>query len=168
MADGSSRLLSLLLDVSRHLEMVRYLSVQQNTICGCGKTQSLENSSDCTFSAKSPGSSRGKSTLENPHLAKATCRLEIYLLCLVVSFLCYTGKRIRVLTIVKDLPTTCACTSYEPIQREHGDWPLHLVRILWQWSHARLTLLLTGAELLRSSLGISTTVGSIVVMLSGA
>ena len=44
------------------------------------------------------------------------------------------------------------------MQREHGAWPLHLVRIRWQWSHARLTLRLTGAEPRRSSLGVSVVV----------
>lgn len=48
------------------------------------------------------------------------------------------------------------------MQREHGDCPLHLVRIRWQWSQARLTLRFTGAELLRSSFGISAGVGSMI------
>lgn len=48
-----------------------------------------------------------------------------------------------------------ASTRVVPTHREHGAWPLHLVRIRWQWSHARLTLRLTGAEALRSSFGAS-------------
>jgi hypothetical protein len=48
------------------------------------------------------------------------------------------------------------------MQREHGDCPLHLVRIRWQWSHARLTLRLTGAEPLRSCFEISALAGSMV------
>lgn len=50
------------------------------------------------------------------------------------------------------------------MQREHGDWPLHLVRMRWQWSHARLTRRLTGAELLRSSFGMSAVAGSMVAI----
>jgi len=49
-------------------------------------------------------------------------------------------------------------TYSSSMQREHGAWPLHLVRIRWQWSHARLTLRLTGAEPRRSSLGVSVVV----------
>lgn len=45
-----------------------------------------------------------------------------------------------------------------PMHREQGTWPLHLVRMRWQWSQARLTLRLTGAEALRSGLGVSVTV----------
>ena len=45
--------------------------------------------------------------------------------------------------------------------------PLQRVRMRWQWSHALLTLLLTAAELLRSILEISSTVGSIVAMSTG-
>ena len=55
-------------------------------------------------------------------------------------------------------------TYSSSIQREHGDCPLHLVRIRWQWSHARLTLRLTGAELLRSSFGVSVVEDSIFMM----
>jgi hypothetical protein len=50
------------------------------------------------------------------------------------------------------------------MQREHGDWPLHLVRMRWQWSQARLTLRLTGAELLRSSFGISAVADSMAAI----
>jgi hypothetical protein len=50
------------------------------------------------------------------------------------------------------------------MQREHGDWPLHLVRIRWQWSQARLTLRLTGAEPLRSSFGISAVADSMAAI----
>jgi hypothetical protein len=57
-------------------------------------------------------------------------------------------------------------TYSSSMQREHGDCPLHLVRMRWQWSHARLTLRLTGAEPLRSCLGMSTAVESIVATAS--
>jgi hypothetical protein len=55
-------------------------------------------------------------------------------------------------------------TYSNSIQREHGDWPLHLVRMRWQWSQARLTRRLTGAELLRSSFGMSAVAGSMVAI----
>jgi hypothetical protein len=38
------------------------------------------------------------------------------------------------------------------MHREHGDCPLHLVRMRWQWSQARLTRRLTGALPRRSGL----------------
>jgi hypothetical protein len=53
---------------------------------------------------------------------------------------------------------------YLPVQREHGACPLHLVRMRWQWSQARLTLRLTGAEPLRSGLLISAAVVSMVAV----
>lgn len=50
------------------------------------------------------------------------------------------------------------CGMGVPMHREQGTWPLHLVRMRWQWSQARLTLRFTGAEALRSGLGVSVTV----------
>jgi hypothetical protein len=55
-------------------------------------------------------------------------------------------------------------TDSSSMQREQGDWPLHLVRMRWQWSQARLTLRLTGAELLRSSFGMSAAADSMVAI----
>ena len=57
-------------------------------------------------------------------------------------------------------------TYSSSMQREQGDCPLHLVRMRWQWSHARLTLRLTGAEPLRSCFGMSAAAGSIVAAAS--
>jgi len=87
--------------------------------------------------------------------------------CLSASFLGCTGTHTRALRTSQRAVTGRRFVPV-PMHREHGDCPLHLVRMRWQWSHARLTRRLTGALPRRSGLLSSAAGVSMVFLWGGA